>query len=141
MHDISKYTKEYNDRKNNCKYCAYYNVHGNRCYMCKSYNWFVQEIDLKQYIMRRVSEDSNKEFINSKEAIDLKAKIALKKNIYDDFNKYVEKQEKQKEILDQELQDRHAEWSSLQIDYNYKLAKYISDNIDKALESLNTIME
>ena len=106
--------------------------------MCKSYNWFVQEIDLKQFVMRRVSEDSNKEFINSKEAIDLKAKIALKKNIYDDFNKYVEKQ---KEILDQELQDRHAEWSSLQIDYSYKLAKYISDNIDKALESFDSITE
>lgn len=106
--------------------------------MCKSYNWFVQEIDLKQFVMRRVSEDSNKEFINSKEAIDLKAKIALKKNIYDDFNKYVEKQ---KEILDQELQDRHAEWSSLQIDYSYKLAKYISDNIDKVLSSFDSIME
>lgn len=136
MYDISKYIKEYNDRKNKCKYCAYYNVHGGRCYMCKSYNWFVQEIDLKQFVMRRVSEDSNKEFINSKEANALKAKIALKKNIYDDFNKYVEKQ---KEILDQELQDRHAEWSSLQIDYSYKLAKYISDNIDKALVSLDSM--
>lgn len=136
MHDISKYIKEYNDRKNKCKYCAYYNVHGGRCYMCKSYNWFVQEIDLKQFVMRRVSEDSNKEFINSKEAIDLKAKADLRKNVYDDFNKYVEKQ---KEILDQELEDKRKEWSDLQSEYAYKMASYISDNIDKALASLNSI--
>lgn len=78
MHDISKYIKEYNNRKNNCKYCAYNPmIQGSRCYMCEDHDWFVQEIPLKQYVMKRVSEDSNKEFINSKEAVDLKAKIAL----------------------------------------------------------------
>ena len=136
MYDISKYIKEYNDRKNKCKYCAYHNIQGGRCYTCKSYNWFVQEIPLKQYVIKRVSEDSNKEFINSKEAIDLKAKADLRKNVYDDFNKYVEKQ---KEILDQELEDKRKEWSDLQSEYAYKTGMYISDNIDKALASLEAI--
>ena len=104
--------------------------------MCKSYNWFVHEIDLKQFVIRRVAEDSNKEFINSKEANDLKAKIDLRKNIYDDFYKYVEKQ---KEILDKELEDKRVEWSSLKNEYCYKMAKYASDNIDKALTSLDSM--
>lgn len=138
MYDISKYIKEYKDRNNKCEFCAYHNVQGGRCYMCKNHNWFVQEINLKQYVIKRVSEDSNNELINSKEAIDLEAKIALRKNVYDDFNKYVEKQ---KEILDQELEDKRKELSDLQSEYAYKTARYISDNIDKALESLNTIME
>lgn len=135
MYDISKYIKEYKDRNNKCEFCAYNNVQGGRCYMCKNHNWFVQEINLKQYVIKRVSEDSNFEFKNSKEAIDLKAKIDLRKNVYDDFNEYVEKQ---KEILDQELEDKRAAWSSLQSEYAYKTARYISDNIDKALESLNS---
>ena len=82
-----------------------------------------------------MSEDSNFEFKNSKEAIDLKSKIDLRKNVYDDFNEYVEKQ---KEILDQELEDKRTAWSSLQSEYAYKTARYVSDNIDKALESLNS---
>lgn len=135
MYDISKYIKEYKDRENKCEFCAYNNIQGGRCYMCKNHNWFVQEINLKQYVIKRVSEDSNNEFINSKEAIDLKAKIDLRKNVYDDFNEYVEKQ---KEILDQELEDKHKELSSLQSEYAYKTARYVSDNIDKALESLNS---
>lgn len=136
MYDISKYIKEYKDRENKCKFCAYYNIQGGRCYTCKNHNWFVQEIPLKQYVMKRVSEDSNKEFINSKEAVDLKAKIDLRKNVYDDFNKYVKKQ---KEILDQELEEKRKEWSDFQSEYAYKTAKYISDNIDKALISLDSM--
>lgn len=136
MYDISKYIKEYKDRENKCEFCAYNNIQGSRCYMCKNHNWFVQEINLKQYVIRRVSEDSNFEFKNSKEAIDLKAKVDLCKNVYDDFNEYVEKQ---KEILDQELEDKRKEWSDLQSEYVYKTARYISDNIDKAIESLDSI--
>ena len=136
LYDISKYIKEYKDRENKCEFCAYHNAQGGRCYMCKSYNWFVQEINLKQYVIKRVSEDSNNEFINSKEAIDLKAKIALRKNVYDDFNEYVEKQ---KEILDQELEDKRDAWSSLQSEYAYKTARFVSDNIDKALASLDSM--
>ena len=136
MYDISKYIKEYKDRENKCEFCAYNNIQGGRCYMCKNHNWFVQEINLKQYVIRRVSEDSNFEFKNSKEAIDLKAKVDLCKNVYDDFNEYVEKQ---KEILDQELEDKRKEWSDLQSEYVYKTARYISDNIDKAIESLDSI--
>ena len=64
MYDISKYIKEYKDRENKCEFCAYHNVQGGRCYMCKNHNWFVQEINLKQYVIKRVSEDSNNEFIN-----------------------------------------------------------------------------
>lgn len=135
MYDISKYIKEYKDRNNKCEFCAYHNVQGGRCYTCKNHNWFVQEINLKQYVIKRVSEDSNFEFKNSKEAIDLKSKIDLRKNVYDDFNEYVEKQ---KEILDQELEDKRTAWSSLQSEYAYKTARYVSDNIDKALESLNS---
>lgn len=138
MYDISKYIKEYKDRENKCKYCAYYNIQGGRCYTCKNYNWFVQEINLKQYVMKRVSEDSNKEFINSKEAIDLKTRVDLRKNVYDDFNKYAEKQ---KEFLDNELELKRKEWSDLESDYNYKLARYASDNIDKALASLDYISD
>lgn len=138
MYDISKYIKEYKDRNNKCEFCAYHNVQGGRCYTCKNHNWFVQEINLKQYVIKRVSEDSNFEFKNSKEAIELKSKIALRKNVYDDFNEYVEKQ---KEILDQELEDKRKEWSDLQSEYSYKLAKYISDNIDKVLSSFDSITE
>lgn len=135
MYDISKYIKEYKDRNNKCEFCAYDNVQGGRCYTCKNHNWFVQEINLKQYVIKRVSEDSNNEFINSKEAIDLKTKVDLRKDVYDDFYKYAERQ---KEILDQELEDKRKEWSSLQSEYAYKTARYISDNIDKAIESLDS---
>jgi len=133
MYDISKYIKEYKDRENHCGYCAYYCVEGGRCYMCKNHNLFTQEISLKQYVIKRVSEDSNKEFINSKEAIDLKAKIDLRKNVYDDFNEYVEKQ---KEILDQELEDKRKELSELQSEYSRKMIRYTKDNVNKALYSL-----
>lgn len=136
MYDIDKYIKEHKDRNNKCEFCAYNNVQGGRCYMCKNHNWFIQEINLKQYVIKRVSEDSNFEFLNSKEAIDLKAKVDLRKNVYDDFSEYVEKQ---KEILDQELKDKRKEWSDLQSEYAYKTALYISNNIDKALESLDSI--
>lgn len=138
MYDISKYIKEYKDRENKCEYCAYHDIQGGRCYTCKNHDWFVQEIPLKQYVMKRVSEDSNKEFKNSKEAVDLKAKIDLRKNVYYDFNKYVEKQ---KDLLDQELEEKRKEWSDLQSEYAYKTAKYISDNIDKALASLDSTIE
>lgn len=138
MYDISKYIKEYKDRNNKCKFCAYHNVQGGRCYTCKSYNWFVQEIDLKQFVIRRVTEDSEKEFRESDEAIQLNAKIDLRKNVYDDFSKYVEKQ---KEILYKELEDKYDELSSLKNEYIYKGAKFISDNIDKALASLDTISD
>lgn len=136
IYDISKYIKEYKDRNNKCEFCAYHNVQGGRCYMCKNHNWFMQEINLKQYIIKRVTEESEKEFKESDEAKQLKSKVDLCKNVYDDFNKYVEKQ---KEILDQELEDRYTEWSSLNSDYNYKIAKYVSDNIDMVLESLNSV--
>lgn len=138
MYDISKYIKEYKDRNNKCEFCAYHNVQGGRCYMCKNHNWFVQEINLKQYIIKRVTEDSAKEFTNSKEGIALKSKVDLRKNVYDGFNKYVEKQ---KEFLDNELELKRKEWSNLNIDYNYKLAKYASDNVDKALASLDSISD
>lgn len=138
MYDISKYIKEYKDRNNKCKFCVYHKVQGGRCYMCENHNWFVPEINLKQYVIKRVSEDSAEEFTNSKEGRSLKEKVDLCKNIYDDFNKYVEKQ---KEILDKELVDRHTEWSSLISDYRITIAKYVLDNVDKALESLDSIME
>lgn len=138
MYDISKYIKEYKDRNNKYKFCAYYKVQGGRCYTCKNYNWFVQEVDLKQFIIRRVAEDSEKEFKKSDEAIQLNAKISLRKNVYDDFSKYVEKQ---KEILDKELEDKYDELSSLMREYNYKMAKFASDNIDKALSSLDSISD
>jgi hypothetical protein len=133
MYDISKYIKEYKDRENNCKYCAYHHIQGGRCNQCEDHDWFIQDINLKQYIIKRVSEDSNEEFKNSKEAIDLKAKVDLRKNVYDDFNEYVEKQ---KEILDQELEDKRKEWSDLQSEYDYKMAWYVKDSIDRALYSL-----
>jgi hypothetical protein len=136
MYDISKYIKEYKDRENNCEYCAYYHIQGGRCGLCSSYDWFVQEINLKQYIIKRVTEDSGKDFEESDEAIQLKAKADLRKSVYDDFNKYVEKQ---KEFLDNELELKRKEWSDLQSEYAYKTAKYISDNIDKALASLDSI--
>jgi hypothetical protein len=136
MYDISKYIKEYKDRENNCEYCAYYHIQGGRCGLCSSYDWFVQEINLKQYIIKRVTEDSGKDFEESDEAIRLKTKADLRKSVYDDFNKYVEKQ---KEILDQELEDKRKEWSDLQSEYAYKVASYISDNIDKALSSLDSM--
>lgn len=136
MYNIDKYIKEYKDRNNKCEFCAYNNVQGGRCYMCEDHDWFVQEIPLKQYVIKRVSEDSNKEFINSKEAVDLKVKIDLRKSVYDDFSKYVEKQ---KEILDQELEDKRKEWSDLQSEYAYKTARFVSDNIDKALASLDSM--
>lgn len=137
MYDIGNYIKEYKDRENKCEFCAYNPmIQGSRCYMCEDHGWFVQEINLKQYIIKRVTEDSAKEFTNSKEGAALKAKADLRKNVYDDFNKYVEKQ---KEILDQELEDKRKEWSDLQSEYAYKTASYISDNIDKALASLDSM--
>lgn len=136
MYDTSKYIKEYKDRNNKCKFCAYYPmIQGSRCYMCEDHDWFVHEISLKQYIIKRVTEDSEKEFKESDEAIRLKTKVDLRKNVYDDFNKYVEKQ---KEIFDKELEDKHAGWSSLNSEYNNKMAVYVKDSVSKALESLNS---
>ena len=138
MYEISKYIKEYKDRESKCEYCAYHHVHGGRCYICKNHDWFVQEINLKQYIIKRVTEYSAKEFANSKEAVALKEKIDLRKNVYNDFNKYVEKQ---KEVLNKELQDRHTELSNLESEYNYVKALHIKDSVDKALASLESIEE
>ena len=98
----------------------------------------MQEINLKQYIINRVTEDSTKEFINSKEAIALQEKVELKKNVYDDFNQYVEKQ---KDLLDKELEDKRKVWSDLQSEYALEMAKYSCSNVDKALASLDFIME
>ena len=134
--DICKYIKEYKDRNNKCEYCAYHNIQGGRCYTCKNYNWFVQEINLKQYVIKRVTEDSNKEFMCSEKAITLQEKVKLRKSVYDDFNKYVERQ---KEFLDDELELKRKEWSELASDYALKMAKYSCDNIDKALASLESI--
>lgn len=136
MYDISKYIKEYKNRNNKCEFCAYHNVQGGRCYMCKNHNWFVQEINLKQYVIKRVSEDSTHEFKASEKAAALEREIELRKNVYDDFSEYVEKQ---KEILDQELEDKRAAWSSLQSEYAYKTAIYSSNNVDKALASLDSM--
>lgn len=138
MYDISKYIKEYKDRNNKCEFCAYHNVQGGRCYMCKNHNWFVQEINLKQYVIKRVSEDSTHEFKASEKALLLEKEIELRKNVYDDFNKYVEKQ---KEILDNELEAKRKEWSDLQSEYAYKTAIYSSNNVDKALASLDSMDE
>lgn len=138
MYDISKYVKEYKDRENKCEFCAYHDIQGGRCYTCTNHDWFVQEINLKQYIIKRVTEDSNKEFINSKEAIDLKARVDLRKNVYDDFNEYVEKQ---KEILDSELEDKYRELSDLRSEYSRKMISYTKDNIDRALASLDSISD
>ena len=139
MYDISKYIKEYKDRINKCEFCAYYPmIQGSRCYMCEDHDWFVQEINLKQYIIKRVTEDSEKEFKESDEAIRLKTKADLRKNVYDDFNKYVEKQ---KEFFDKELEDKHREWSDLQSEYNHKMTSYISNSIDKALSSFDSMQE
>jgi len=53
--------------------------------------------------------------------------------VYDDFNEYVEKQ---KEILDQELEDKRKELSELQSEYSRKMIRYTKDNVNKALYSL-----
>lgn len=129
MYDISKYIKEYKDRNNKCEFCAYHNTQFGRCSMCKA-----QVFTLKEYVINRVSEDSEKEFKESDEAAQLKAKIDLRKNVYDDFNKYAENQ---KEILDKELEDKRAELFSLESDYNRKMERHIKDNISKAIKSLN----
>lgn len=134
MYDISKYIKEYKDRNNKCEFCAYHNIQGGRCYMCKNHNWFVQEINLKQYLIKRVSEDSTHEFKASEKAIALEREIELRKNVYDDFTKYVEKQ---KEILDNELELKRKEWSELASDYALEMGRYSCNNIDRALESLD----
>lgn len=134
MYDISKYIKEYKDNK--CKFCAYHKVQGGRCYMCKNHNWFAPEINLKQYVIKRVTEDSAKEFANSKEGRSLKEKVDLRKNVYDDFNKYVEKQ---KEFLDNELELKYKELSELASDYALEMGRYSCNNVDKALESLDSM--
>lgn len=136
MYDISKYIKEYKDRNNKCEFCAYHSVQGGRCYMCKNHNWFVQEMNLKQYIIKRVTEDSNHEFMASEKAVALEKEIDLRKNVYDDFNKYVEKQ---KEILDNELELKRKEWSELASDYALEMGRYSCNNIDKALASLDSM--
>lgn len=138
MYDISKYIKEYKDRENNCEFCAYHDIQGGRCYTCKNHDWFVQEINLKQYIIKRVSEDSTKEFLCSEKAIDLQEKVELRKNAYNNFNKYVEKQ---KEILDNELELKRKEWSDSQSECTFEMAKYSCSNVDKALESLASMEE
>lgn len=134
MYDISKYIKEYKDRNNKCEFCAYNNIQFGRCSICKDHDWFAQTFTLKEYVINRVSEDSEKEFKESNEATQLKSKIDLRKNVYNDFNKYAENQ---KEILDKELEDRRAELFSLESDYTRKMERYIKDNISKAIKSLN----
>lgn len=136
MYDINKYIQEYKDRNNKCEFCAYHNIHGGRCHVCKNHDWFVHDINLKQYIIKRVTEDSEKEFISSKEGANLKAKVELRKSVYDDFNKYVENQ---KEFLDNELELKRKEWSDLSLDYSRKIEKYTSDNMYKALASLESM--
>lgn len=134
VYDISKYIKEYKDRENKCEFCAYHNTQFGRCSVCKDHDWFAQTFTLKEYIINRVSEDSEKEFKESDEAVQLKSKIDLRKNVYNDFNKYAENQ---KEFLDKELEDRRAELFSLESDYNRKMERHIKDNISKAIKSLN----
>lgn len=138
MYDISKYIIEYENRKSKCEYCASHITPLNRLCICKNPDWFTKVFTLKEYIKIRVSEDSEKEFRESKEATKLKAEIDLRENVYNDFNEYVEKQ---KEILDNELELKHEEWSELASDYELKMKRYLQNNINKALESLDSIKD
>ena len=135
MYDISKYVKEYEDRKSKCEYCASHSTQLNRLCICKNPDWFTEVFTLKEYIKIWVSEDSEKEFRESDEATKLKAAIDLRENVYNDFNEYVKDQ---KEILDFELELKHEEWSELASDYELKMKRYVQNNINKALESFES---
>lgn len=129
MSNISKYTKEYKDRENECRYCAYYKKFGGRCNQCECYSWFVQEISLKDYVIQRVIEDSENEFNNSTECKELKREISRCESDYDDFEKYVEVQ---KEIKLRDL-------SNLKKIYENKWLAYRAKNLHKALSVLDSV--
>lgn len=136
MYDVSKYIKEYKDSK--CEFCAYHNVQGGRCYMCENHDWFVPEINLKQYIVKRVTEDSEKEFKSSKDWAALNGKVYRMERSYNDYTDYVYNQ---KESLDRELEEKYQELATLKKEYEHAKDTYISYKIDKAFKSLHSILE
>lgn len=123
-HDIDKYVKEYNDNK--CRFCAYYRKHGGRCYECENHNWFIQEISQLDFVIKRVTENSKKEFAASERAKEIKADIDLHKKMYDLFDEYVEKQ---KELLYEKISD-------LKEEYLLEMNNYVNNNTSKASELL-----
>lgn len=128
MSDISKYTKEYKDRENECKYCAYYKKLGGRCNQCECHSWFVQEISLKDYVIQRVIEDSETEFNNSTDCKELKREISRCESEYDDFEKYIEVQ---KEIKLRDL-------TNLKKIYENKWLAYRAKNLHEVLTALDS---
>ena len=138
MYDFDKYIKEYKDRNNKCEFCTYHNLQGGRCYMCKNHDWFVQDIDLTQYVIKRVTEDSEKEFKSSKDGEALNGKVYRMESVYNDYTKYVHNQ---KEFLDRELEERYKELTTFQKEYERAKDAYISDKIYKAFKSLHSMLE
>ena len=135
---ISKYIKEYKDRNNKCEFCVYHHVPGGRCYMCENHNWFVPEINLHQYVIKRVTEDSEKEFNSSKDG------VALKEKLYHcerDYNVCAEYVNYKKEALDEELEHKHKELVTFQKEYEHAKDTYISDKVRKAFRSLCSMSE
>lgn len=138
IYDISRYIKEYKDRNNKCEFCAYNNVQGGRCYMCKNHDWFVQDIDLAQYVIKRVTEESEKEFKSSKDGAALNGKVYRMEHVYNDYTKYVHNQ---KDILDRELEEKYKELATIKKEYDHAKNDYISDKINKAFKSLHSMLE
>lgn len=137
MSYIDKYIKEYKDR-DKCEFCAYHNIQGGRCYMCKNHNWFAPEIDLHQYVIKRVTEDSEKEFKSSKDGIALKEKLYHYERDYNVCAEYVDYK---KEALDKELEDKYKELVTCQKEYERVKDTYISDKINKAFKSLRSMLD
>ena len=64
-HDIDKHVAEYNDNK--CRFCAYYRKHGGRCCECEDHNWFIQEISLLDFVIKKLLKTQRKNLLHLKE--------------------------------------------------------------------------
>jgi hypothetical protein len=112
---VQKLIEEYNARKGDCLCCIGTDCKHAMCGQCTKESCFKDKLDLKSFIIMRVATDAEKEFSESDLAAKLSAKAELRKNVYEDFSRYVDSQ---KEFLDKML-DEYSQ--------SYHEAKHILD--------------
>lgn len=134
MINVKDFIDEYNSRRESCDYCAYNGIVGGRCNECKNKDWFVDNLDLKSYIIRQVKLKTRESFLRSEKGLELESLVKVCRNDYSNFEDYVKSQ---KEYLDNLLNDKRLKYRAVQYEFDMTLNKLIESELNNVIPEFN----
>lgn len=135
---VQKLIEEYDARKGDCLCCIGTECKHAMCGQCTKESCFKDKLDLKSFIIMRVATDAEKEFSESELAAKLSAKAELRKNVYEDFSRYVDSQ---KEFLDKMLDEYSQSYHEAKHTLDKHRRSFVLAKVESVLSAIGEKIE